>query len=75
MSYPDEELLGRRPLLRTAADTLPGPIGAPLHAFLDHLDATPLIDLAADYVTTLDAAEIMALHSFDLKGADLSGMS
>lgn len=54
MSYPDEQLLDRRPLLRTAADTLPRPIGAPLHAFLDHVDATPLIELAADYVTTFD---------------------
>jgi nitrate reductase molybdenum cofactor assembly chaperone NarJ/NarW len=54
MSYPDEELLGRRPLLRTAANTLPSPIGAPLHTFLDHLDSTPLIELAADYVTTFD---------------------
>lgn len=54
MSYPDQQLLDRRPLLRTAAETLPHPIGAPLRAFLDHLDKTPLIELAADYVTTFD---------------------
>ena len=54
MSYPDQQLLDRRPLLRAAADALPQPIGAPLHAFLDHVDAAPLIELAADYVTTFD---------------------
>ncbi|MDX8141458.1 nitrate reductase molybdenum cofactor assembly chaperone [Lentzea sp. NBC_00516] len=54
MSYPDEQLLDRRPLLRNAADALPERVGAPLHAFLDHLDATPLIELTADYVTTFD---------------------
>ena len=54
LSYPDDELLDRRPLLRTAIDTLPGPIGAPLLGFLDHLDRTPLAELTADYVATFD---------------------
>jgi nitrate reductase molybdenum cofactor assembly chaperone NarJ/NarW len=54
LGYPDEELLGRRPLLRAATRTLPGPVGAPLDAFLDHLDRTPLTELAADYVATFD---------------------
>ncbi|MBW4718680.1 nitrate reductase molybdenum cofactor assembly chaperone [Saccharothrix sp. SC076] len=54
MGYPDEQLLGRFPLLRAATATLPAPLGAPLRAFLDHAAATPLTELAADYVATFD---------------------
>jgi nitrate reductase delta subunit len=54
MSYPDAQLLSRTPLLRTAADTLPKPVAAPLRDFLDHLDRTPLTELEADYVATFD---------------------
>jgi nitrate reductase delta subunit len=54
LGYPDEELLGRRPLLRRAAGTLAEAVGAPLARFLDHLDSTPLEELAAGYVTTFD---------------------
>jgi nitrate reductase delta subunit len=54
IGYPDDQLLDRRPLLRAATRSLPAPLGAPLRAFLDHLDATPLTELAADYVATFD---------------------
>ncbi|QFU89644.1 nitrate reductase molybdenum cofactor assembly chaperone [Amycolatopsis sp. YIM 10] len=54
MSYPDEQFADRLPLLRTATRTLPAPLAAPLTAFLDQAAVTPLIDLAADYVTTFD---------------------
>ncbi|MFJ6674661.1 nitrate reductase molybdenum cofactor assembly chaperone [Actinosynnema sp. NPDC091369] len=54
MSYPDEQLVARLPLLRAATRTLPRALAAPLEAFLDHVVATPLIDLAADYVATFD---------------------
>lgn len=54
MSYPDERLVERLPLLRAATGTLPAVLAAPLAAFLDHVEATPLIDLAADYVATFD---------------------
>jgi nitrate reductase delta subunit len=54
ISYPDQELLDRRPLLRAATAALPGPLGTPLHGVLDHLDRTPLTDLAAEYVATFD---------------------
>jgi nitrate reductase molybdenum cofactor assembly chaperone NarJ/NarW len=54
ISYPDRQLLDRRPLLRTVATALPHPLGAPLRAFLDHLDATPLTELASEYVATFD---------------------
>lgn len=54
LCYPDEELLQHRPLLRVAAGALPEEFGAPLGRFLDHVDATPLTELAADYVATFD---------------------
>ena len=54
MSYPDEQLLDRRPLLRAATQTVPAPVAAPLHAFLDHLDHTTLTELQVDYVATFD---------------------
>ncbi|MFD0904207.1 nitrate reductase molybdenum cofactor assembly chaperone [Actinomadura sediminis] len=54
LGYPDEELLARRPLLRRAAASVPAAAGARLGAVLDHLDATPLRDLQADYVATFD---------------------
>jgi len=54
LSYPDSELLDRVPMLRAAVATLPGPLGGPLGAFLDHAATTRLIDLQADYVATFD---------------------
>ncbi|MEU4742496.1 nitrate reductase molybdenum cofactor assembly chaperone [Actinosynnema sp. NPDC023658] len=54
IGYPDRHLLERVPLLRSATATLPPPLAQPLHAFLDHLDATPPTELAADYVATFD---------------------
>ncbi|EME55857.1 nitrate reductase molybdenum cofactor assembly chaperone [Amycolatopsis decaplanina] len=54
LSYPDEEFVGRLPLLRAAIRTLPAPLTAPLTAFFDHVAATPLTDLAASYVATFD---------------------
>jgi len=54
LDYPDEELLVRAPLVRSAAQCLPLAIGAPIHDFLDHLESTPLPELQADYVDTFD---------------------
>ncbi|MFI7680464.1 nitrate reductase molybdenum cofactor assembly chaperone [Actinophytocola sp. NPDC049390] len=54
ISYPDEQLIDRVPLLRTATTTLPTPLGEPLRTVLDHLDVTPLVALAAEYVATFD---------------------
>src|SRR3954451_4018242 len=55
LDYPDEELLGREHLFRTAAQGLPGGVGEPICDFLDHLQRTPLPELQADYVETFDA--------------------
>src|SRR5690606_7297762 len=54
LSYPDQHLLNRRPLLHAAVATLPKRIAGPLERFLDSLDRTPLPKLAADYVATFD---------------------
>jgi len=54
ISYPDQQLVERIPLLRTANATLPVSLAAPLTTFLDHTAATPLIELAAEYVATFD---------------------
>jgi nitrate reductase molybdenum cofactor assembly chaperone len=62
LGYPDDELLERRPLLRRAAEALPPPAGTPLGRFLDHLDATPPQDLAADYVATFDHRKRCCLY-------------
>jgi nitrate reductase molybdenum cofactor assembly chaperone NarJ/NarW len=54
ISYPDEHLPERIPLLRAATATLPTPLAEPLTTFLDHAAATAPIDLAAKYVATFD---------------------
>lgn len=54
LGYPDEELLGRLPLLRAATAPLPAHLAGPLGRFLDHLETTPLPELQADYVETFD---------------------
>jgi nitrate reductase delta subunit len=55
LGYPDEELLGRLPLIRRAADELPEPVGGPLRACADHLAEATLGELEEDYVDTFDS--------------------
>jgi nitrate reductase delta subunit len=59
LDYPDERLLARRDLLRSAARALGNPA---LTRFLDHLDETPLPELAADYVATFDHRKRCCLY-------------
>ena len=54
LDYPDEGLLARAELLRSASTGLPLAIRDSLLAFLGHLEATPLPELQADYVETFD---------------------
>ena len=54
LDYPDEHLLDRAGLLRSASQGLPPGIGDSVRAFLDHLGSTPLPELQADYVETFD---------------------
>jgi nitrate reductase delta subunit len=59
LDYPDERMLARRDLLRSAAGALGNPA---LTRFLDHLDATTLPELAADYVATFDHRKRCCLY-------------
>ncbi len=54
LDYPDEEVLGRAELVRSACSGLPEAIGDSIRAFLRHLGSTPLPELQADYVETFD---------------------
>jgi nitrate reductase delta subunit len=62
LGYPDEELLARAALLREAAAGLPTSVSRPLSAFLDHLEATALPELAADFVATFDHQKRCCLY-------------
>jgi nitrate reductase delta subunit len=54
LDYPDEGMLARAELIRSAARVLPPAPGDAIRAFLAHLEATPLPVLQADYVETFD---------------------
>ena len=54
LDYPDEDLLARVDLLRSASRGLPSAIGDSIRTFLVHLESTPLPELQADYVETFD---------------------
>jgi nitrate reductase delta subunit len=54
LAYPDEDLLGRLPLLREALTTVPEAAAAPLVRLCEHLKRTPLDRLQRDYVETFD---------------------
>ncbi|WP_122818703.1 nitrate reductase molybdenum cofactor assembly chaperone [Nocardioides pantholopis] len=54
LGYPDEESLARLPLVRRAAQALPGPVGERLLGTLEHLAGTPPAQLQAEYVETFD---------------------
>lgn len=54
LNYPDEEMLARTELLRSASHELPASIGGSLRTFVDYLEKTPLPELQADYVETFD---------------------
>jgi nitrate reductase delta subunit len=63
LSYPDEQLLGRRELLRAVLAELPaGDREQRLANFLDHLDRTPLDRLQNDYVEIFDLARTQTLY-------------
>lgn len=61
LAYPDDELRAHAALVREALPGLPGRVALPLRRFLDHLDATPLLELATDYTATLDYKKRCAL--------------
>jgi nitrate reductase delta subunit len=54
LAYPDEQLLTYTRLARRVLAELPAAVADPLRGFLDHVEVTPLLDLATDYVATFD---------------------
>ncbi len=54
LDYPDEDLLARAELLRSASQGLPIEIGDSIRTFLDRLETSPLPELQASYVETFD---------------------
>jgi nitrate reductase delta subunit len=54
LGYPDDSLLGRLPLLREVAGSLPAPAAAHLTAFVDRLDGGDPTELRREYVETFD---------------------
>ena len=54
LDYPDEQVLARAELVRSASLGLPVAIGDSIRDFLEHLEATSLPELQADYVETFD---------------------
>ena len=54
LDYPDEDLLARVGLLRSASTRLPSEMRDSIQTFLVHLESTPLPMLQADYVETFD---------------------
>jgi nitrate reductase delta subunit len=61
LAYPDEVLLGHLHVVRQALPRLPARVAEPLARFMDHVETTPLVELAIDYVATLDNKKRCAL--------------
>ncbi|KRB73159.1 nitrate reductase [Nocardioides sp. Root190] len=54
LDYPDEEMLGRLEVIRTASQRLPVGIGDSIRGFAGHLERASLAELQAEYVETFD---------------------
>jgi nitrate reductase delta subunit len=62
LDYPTEELIDRLADLRTAVAGLPDPIRSALAGVLDHLESTPLNQLAVNYVEAFDMRRRACLY-------------
>lgn len=63
LRYPDEGLVADLPALSSAIDGVPhAPEREPLARFVDHVAATPLMDLQRDYVSTFDMKRRCCLY-------------
>jgi nitrate reductase delta subunit len=62
LGYPDEQLIGRLPMLRAAVAPLPAMLAGPLGRFLDHVETTPLAGQQAEYVETFDLRRRCCLY-------------
>lgn len=62
LGYPDDDLLGRVPALRSAVAALPPPVAGPLGRVVDHLASTPVAELQVEYVDTFDHTRRCCLY-------------
>ncbi|MET8944034.1 nitrate reductase molybdenum cofactor assembly chaperone [Streptomyces sp. NPDC004542] len=62
LHYPDQCWPARRALVLESIDGLPGPATEPLLRFCRRTAGVPLLDLAAQYVTTFDRSRRRTLH-------------
>ncbi|WP_433333409.1 nitrate reductase molybdenum cofactor assembly chaperone [Spirillospora sp. CA-294931] len=68
LTFPDQRFYDRRPMLRAAVADLPaGAASRGLSVFLDHVDRTPLVGLAAHYV---EVSRRCSLHLTYYRGQD-----
>ncbi|RKO23733.1 nitrate reductase molybdenum cofactor assembly chaperone [Pseudarthrobacter phenanthrenivorans] len=61
LSYPDEDLLAKVPLMRAALAEFPGAVES-FREVLDALESTPLMESQAHYVREFDLSRRHALH-------------
>lgn len=61
LSYPDEEIIGRVPVMRAALAEHPG-AGELFESVLDFLETTPLADVQSSYVQEFDLSRRHSLH-------------
>jgi nitrate reductase delta subunit len=61
LSYPDEDLIAKVPLMRAALAEFPGAV-ADFQEVLDSLASTPLMEVQAHYVREFDLGRRHALH-------------
>ncbi|HEU0127670.1 MAG TPA: nitrate reductase molybdenum cofactor assembly chaperone [Pseudonocardiaceae bacterium] len=62
LDYPTQQTLDLRDELHAAAGSLPAAAGPALVSFVEHMDRTPPIELAAYYVETFDLRRRNCLH-------------
>jgi len=62
LDYPDEELLARTGVLRSAADSLPASVREPVCRFVTFLESTPVGELQREYVETFDVTRRCCLY-------------
>lgn len=55
LGYPDDGLLERLDLIRSASHRLPPAVGEPIREFVVHLESTPLRQAQEQYVETFDS--------------------
>jgi nitrate reductase delta subunit len=62
LDYPDQRLLDHLPQIRAAGETFEPAVRSHLEPLLDHLERTPLSQLATDYVETFDLRRRCCLY-------------